>query len=82
MAVVARVLLDHVQVYPADVPDTFRVVTVAGHNIIELFSGHGGARVLYFLFERLDVGGCVRVSKRFEVLAGLVWVVRELVFRS
>jgi hypothetical protein len=77
VAVVARVLLDHVQVDPADVPGALRVVTVAGHDVIKPLSGHGGARVLYFLREGLDVGGRVRVIKRFEVLAGLVRVVRE-----
>src|ERR1035438_4519551 len=77
VAVVARVLLDHVQVDPADVPGALRMVTVAGHDIIKLLSGHGGAYVFYFLLEGLDVGGRVRVIKRFEVLAGLVWVVRE-----
>src|SRR5262249_11295213 len=73
VAVVARVLLDHVQVDPADVAGALRVLTVAGHDVIEVFSGHGGARVLYFLFECLEVGGRVRVIERFEVLAGLVW---------
>src|SRR5215469_6314736 len=77
VAVVARVLLDHVQVDPADVPGAPGVVTVAGHDIIEVFPGHGGAGVLYFLFECLEVGGRVRVIKRLEVLAGLVRVVRE-----
>src|SRR5512132_3833788 len=43
VAVVARVLLDHVQVDPADVPGALRVITVAGHDIIKLFSGDGGA---------------------------------------
>ena len=77
VAVVARVLLDHVQVDPADIPGALAVVTVAGHDIIELLAGHGGARVLYLLPEGLDVGGRVRVIKRVEVLAGLVRVVRE-----
>jgi len=75
VTVVARVLLDHVQVDPADVPGALRVITVAGHDIIKLFSGHGGARVRYFLLVRLDVGGRVRAIKRLEVLAGLVRVV-------
>ena len=77
MAVVPRVLLDHVQVDPADIPGALAVVTVAGHDIIELLAGHGGARVLYLLPEGLDAGGRVRVIKRVEVLAGLVRVVRE-----
>jgi hypothetical protein len=53
MAVVARVLLDHVQVDPADVPGPLRVVTVAGHDIIELPVGHRGACALYLLSEWL-----------------------------
>src|SRR5271166_6693721 len=40
VAVVARVLLDHVQVDPADVPGALGVVTVAGHDIIKLRAGH------------------------------------------
>jgi hypothetical protein len=51
------------------------VITVAGHDIIKLFSGDGGAGVRYFLLVRHDVGGRVRGVKRLEVLAGLVRVV-------
>ena len=50
---------------------------MAGHDIIELLAGHGGARVRYLLLECLEAGGRVRVIKRFEVLAGLVRVVGE-----
>src|SRR6266699_1037989 len=57
VAVVARILLDHVQVDPADVPGALWVVPVAGHDVIKLLSGHGSAGVLYFLLEGLDVGG-------------------------
>jgi hypothetical protein len=69
VAVVARVLLDHVHIDPADVAGALRVVAVAGHDIIKLPAGHGGACVLYFLLECLDVGVRVRVIKRLEVLA-------------
>src|SRR5215510_8366801 len=47
VAVVACVLLDHVQVDPANVEGALWVVAVAGHDIIKLLSGHGGACVLY-----------------------------------
>jgi hypothetical protein len=53
VAVVAGVLLDHVQVEPADVASALRVVTMAGHDAIELSAGHGDAGLLYFLFECL-----------------------------
>ena len=33
------------------------VVAVAGHDIIELLAGHGGARVRYLLLECLEAGG-------------------------
>jgi putative ABC transport system ATP-binding protein len=77
VAVVARILLYHVQVDPADVPGAFRVVPVAGHDVIKLLSGHGSTGVLYFLLEGLDAGGRVRVIERFEVLACLVRVIGE-----
>ena len=43
MAVVPRVFPDHVQVDPADVAGAPGVVAVAGHDIIKLLAGHGGA---------------------------------------
>jgi hypothetical protein len=43
-----RVLLDQVKVDPADVPGALRAVTMAGHEVIKLPSGHGGAYALYF----------------------------------
>src|SRR5215471_12030863 len=77
VAIVACVLLDHVQVDPANVECALSVVAMPRHDIIKLLSSHGGARVLYFTLEGLDVGGRVRVIKRLEILAGLVRIVRE-----
>jgi hypothetical protein len=77
VTVVTRVLLDHVQVDPAYVHDALRVATMAGHDIIELFSGHRSACVFYLLPECLDIGSRVCVIECLEVLAGLVWVMRE-----
>ena len=77
VAVVTRVLLDHVQVDPADVPGPLGVMAVARHDVIKLPTCHCGARVLYLLPEGLEAAGRVRVLQRLEVLAGLVRVVGE-----
>ena len=42
VAVVARVLRDHVQVDPADVAGAPGMVAVAGHDIIKPPAGRGG----------------------------------------